>query len=79
MKAQKFRFDCVEFENSYILMINVISFKLRMINSVYNFRHAVLVTSILLERLMISQAVISQRAYTNYNRQSRKKWRTWKV
>ena len=38
MKAHNFKSDCVEFRNSYILLIN---FKLRLINFVYFFRHLV--------------------------------------
>ena len=38
--SSKFELDCVESKNSYILLINVINFKLRLINYVYIFlRH----------------------------------------
>ena len=35
-QGSKFKLDCVKFKNSYILMIDVIKFKLRLINFVYN-------------------------------------------
>ena len=36
-KGSEFKLDCVEFNNSYILLINVINFKIRLINFVYTF------------------------------------------
>ena len=33
--VSKFKLDCVESKNSYILLIDVINFKLRLINFVY--------------------------------------------
>ena len=36
-EGSKFELDCVVFKSSYILMIDVISFKLRLINFVYFF------------------------------------------
>ena len=34
-QGSKFKLDCVESKNSYIVLINGISFKLRLINFVY--------------------------------------------
>ena len=36
-EGSKFKLDCLKFKNSYILMIDVINFKLRLINFVYFF------------------------------------------
>ena len=38
-KGSKFKLFCVELRNKYILMMDVISFKLRLINFVYLLRH----------------------------------------
>ena len=36
-EGSKFKLDCVQSKNSYISLINVINFKLRLINFVYFF------------------------------------------
>ena len=53
----KFKLDCVESKNSYILLIDAISFKLRLINLVYIFsKHPVFCSLTNKNRLMTKKS-----------------------
>ena len=41
MRGSKIKLDCIKYKNSYVLLIDDINFKLRLINFVYFFRQLV--------------------------------------